>query len=357
MPRFALQLLVLIALVSCGQKSKVDPLFKAIPLSQSHGDGKYAVFTVKLPLSEESIDVYDSPIDPNSGVGRVPLLGDALRFITQSVFNLGANLGMGRSQITINQPLPDLNSPYLKSLSVKRVFFHIDQKNVLADERPQGLIARLRALIRGGTALDFSFIRELKIRLKMDKGDPTPESYVPEIITEEIENRRRRDDEGVAVVEDEFQPVDLLHYLRKYRSDVLRNSERGSMFVVYSEKPVAVRAFLRRHPELSVLIQELVIVNKSLVIELKGKEMVSEKFFHLLERFEADVETSGITKIDGCDDDTCMDVKVNEQNMLPFLTQGNKLKIETIIDASKVPPQSFRLKGFVEFEVKLDVPL
>lgn len=352
-----LHLLVLLSFISCGQKSKVDPLFEAIPLSQSHGDGKYAVFTVKLPLSEESIDAYDSPIDPNTGVGRVPVLGDALRFLTQSVFNLGANLGMGRSRITINQPLPDLNSPYLKSLSVKRVFFHIDQKNVLADERPQGLFARLRELIRGGTAIDFSFIRELKIRLKMDKGDPTPESYIPEIITEEVNDRRLGESTDAALTEGDFQPVDLLHYRRKYRSDVLRNSERGSMFVVYTEKPVAVRSFLRRHPELSVLIEELVIVNKSLVIELKGKEMVSEKFFHLLERFEAEMETSGITKIDGCDDDTCMDVKVNEQNMLPFLIQGNKLKIETIIDASKVPPQSFRLKGFVEFEVKLDVPI
>ncbi|MBY0517679.1 MAG: hypothetical protein K2P81_12260 [Bacteriovoracaceae bacterium] len=338
---------------SCGQKSKVTPLFKAIPLKESHGDGQYAVFTVKLPLSDQSIEVYNSPIDPNSGLSKVPLLGDVLRMLTQATFNMGASLGLGKSRISINQPIPDLNSPYLKSLVVKRVFFHIDQKNILEEARPPGIWGRFRNLLRGRTALDFSFIRELKIRLKMDKEEGEPVDFTPTITTDDQVNEKPE----ANALPDEFEPIELLHYRRKYRSQVLRNSERGSMFVIYTQTPVQVRAFLRRDPELAALIKEIVIVNKSIVLELTGKQLESEKFFQLLEKYEKEMEQSGITKINDCDDDTCMDVRVNDQNMLPILLQGNKLKIETIIDSSKVPPKSFQLKGFVEFEVKLDVPL
>jgi len=79
--------------------------------------------------------------------------------------------------------------------------------------------------------------------------------------------------------------------------------------------------------------------------------------FSLLERNETDLATMGITKIDPCNELTCMDVKVNEENLLPLLLKGNKLNIETMVDASRVPPTSFQLKGFIEFEIKLDLPL
>jgi hypothetical protein len=42
---------------------------------------------------------------------------------------------------------------------------------------------------------------------------------------------------------------------------------------------------------------------------------------------------------------------------LPLIKQGNRLNIETMIDASRVPPRSFQLKGYIEFEVKLDGPI
>lgn len=358
-----LVLLTLLGLLSaCGEKSKVDPLFEATPLSQTHGDGEHAVFTVKMPLSDKSIDTYDSPIDPNTGLSRVPLLGDALRFMTQALFNLGAEFGLGKSNITINQPIPDLNSPYLKSISVKRVFFHIDN-TVEEEPRPRSILARvfdsLRGVIRGETRLDFTFIRELSVLLKMEKTDVEPVDFMPEIITEDGEINQRRPQHGSIEIGAVGGPrmIELLKYKRKNRQEVLRNNERGAMFVVYTDKPVKVRAFLRRDKAMAAMIKEMVIVNKTLVIELTGKEAVSEAFFELMRGYEAEMAESGITKIDTCNEDICMDVKVNEQNMMPLLLQGNKLRIETNVDASRVPPKSFQLKGFIEFEVKLDVPI
>lgn len=354
--------ILLLVLSACGEKSKVHPLFPGTPLRVTNGNGEYAVFSIKMPLSDKSIDTYESPIDPNSGLSRIPLLGDALRFMTQALFNLGAEFGLGKSNITINQPIPDLNSPYLNSISVKRVFFHIDN-TIEEDPRPRNILIRvlnsLRGVIRGETQLDFSFIRELNVLLKMERTDVEPVDYIPEIITENVDNvpaRPRHDSIEIGAIGGP-RKIELLNYKRKNRQEILRNNERGAMFVVYTEKPVQVRAFLRKDKDLAALIKEIVIVNKTLVIELTGQQSVSEAFFELMRNYEEEMAQSGITKIDTCNEDICMDVKVNEQNMMPLLLQGNKLRIETNIDSSRVPPKSFQLKGFIEFEVKLDIPL
>lgn len=355
----SMRILFLISLLlwvsACGQKSKVTPLFDAIPLKESHGDGEFAVFTVKLPLSDQSLDTYDSPVDPNRGVARVPLLGDVLRLMTQSTFNLGAQLGLGKENIIITQPIPDLSSKYLKSIAIKRVFFHIDQKNILQN-RPSNWWLRFRDILRGGSTLDFSFIHELKISFRMlNLGAVT--DYTPEIITDVVPERDLLTADQIAALPEALRPVEILRYQKKKRAEVLRNKERGPMFVVYGEFPVKVRSIMRRDPEMRELIKEIVVVNKSLIIELKDQELVSEKFYELLERHEAQLANAGIAKIEPCNDQVCMDVKVNDQNMLPLLLKGDRLRIETFIDSSKVPPKSFQLKGFIEFEVKLDVPL
>jgi hypothetical protein len=354
-----MQTLLVISLIflasACGQKSKVTPLFDAIPLRQSHGDGEYAVFTVKLPLSDQSLDTYDSPVDPDQGVARVPLLGDVLRLVTQSTFNLGAQLGLGKQNIIITQPIPDLSSKYLNSISIKRVFFHIDQKDI-TQNRPSNMWMRFREFLRGGSRLDFSFINELNINFRMlQEGSIT--SYTPEINTDVVPERDLLSPAQVAALPEGMRPVEILKYHKKKRTESIRSKDFGPMLVVYGDFPVKVRSILRRDPDMKELIKEIVVVNKSLFIELKEQELVREKFYELLERNETQLTNAGISKIEPCNDDVCMDVKVNNQNMLPMLLKGDRLRIETYIDSSKVPPKSFQLKGFIEFEVKLDVPL
>jgi hypothetical protein len=333
-------------LLGCAEKSEITPLFEAIPLRESHGDGEFAVFTVKLPLSDQSIESYNSIIDPNTGVSRVPLLGDVLRLMGQSVFNLGAELGMGKTYLTIKQPIPDLDSPYIKSISVKRVFFHIDQKDLLGGIRQRSFLERARSIIRGGATLDFSFLRELKIHMRMEKDDKPITSYVPELL----------EGDRFTLTRDE-NTIEFLSYKRKRRILSLVNGDSGATFIIYSNHPVQVRSFIRRDPELSKIVKEMTIINKTLMIELHKSNFNTEQFFTLLERNESQLERLGIKKIDPCNDRICMDVKVNNQNLLPLLLKGNQLHIQTFIDASKVPPRSFQLKGFIEFEVKLDVPL
>jgi hypothetical protein len=49
---------------------------------------------------------------------------------------------------------------------------------------------------------------------------------------------------------------------------------------------------------------------------------------------------------------TCLDMEVPDVDILPMIARGNALKIDAYINANKAP-ESFQLKGFVEFEIKL----
>lgn len=345
-------------------------MFEAISLKDSHGDGKHTILTIKLPLSDNSIDSYDSPIDPITGVARIPFLGDMLRLVTQATFNFGAGIGFGKTHLTIKQPVPNLDTPYINSISIKRVFFHIDQTK--ADPNPRvNFFYRLRNIIRGSTALNFNFIREMKINMKITKeGEPV--DYIPEI----LENTRLS-----PIASDSKDIIEFLRYNRRSRQEVLNEKTATHTLVVYSPFPSRVRSFIKRSSILSKYVKNMDVVNKSLFIELKQEYEVPDsqkiepsqfqelfgvetpfeskvkEFTFLFEKESAGMAQVEVTKMIPCSSLTCMDVKVNNQNLLPLLLQGDRLNIETLIDASRVPPRSFMLKGYIEFEVKLDLPL
>lgn len=349
-------ILCLVFFSGCGKKSKVSPLFSAIPLRQSHGDGKLAVFTVKLPLSERSLDPVDSPIDPTTGAARVPLLGDVLLFITQATFNVGTEFGLGNQTLVLKQPLPALEQGALNSISIKRVFFHIDQVEALQASHRRGILWALdevRGFIFNSRQLDFSFIKDLRIHMGIGKTQAPITSY---------EGHRVKDTAELAALaaEDRSGPpkLDILRYSKKGRAQYLLNRTRGKMFVMYSEDPVDTQTLLQKDPFYKEVIKETVIVNKTLVVELlDNSRLITEKFYSLMERIEGRGADLKISKIEACSESICLDVKVNQTNLMPLLVRGNELRIETQMNIGKVPPKSFQLKGFIEFEIKLDLKI
>jgi hypothetical protein len=58
--------------------------------------------------------------------------------------------------------------------------------------------------------------------------------------------------------------------------------------------------------------------------------------------------------MESCTDKICLDFKVADINLVPLLEKSNGIKIDSFIDAGKTP-ESFQLKGFMEFEVKVQV--
>lgn len=355
-------------LVSCGgsgpagklpgstPRSQVSPLFKPIPLNQSHGDGRYAVFTVKMPLSETSIDSVNSPIDPRSGISRVPIFGDVLRLIGQATMNVATLFGAGAQKIIMSQPLPEIDNEIIKHLSIKRVFFQIEQTKNLEERGRRNLWERFRSLIRGSEKIDFDFIKELKINMRMATSSVEPTSWLPDVIFPD-DNPERFVEEMRIASEDPIKPFTLLNYQKKDRKKLINNSELGSVFIIYTDRAVAMQRFIREHEEFKSVTKDVVKVGKSLIIELKGREVETQKFFHILDLYETEVAGFEIKKIDECDDDICMDLKIDQTNLLPMLMRGNTLKIDTNMNLAKVPAKSFQLRGFIEFEIKIDSPL
>jgi len=354
--RLILTISLLAFAVACGQTSKVEPLFPAVRINESHGDGNQAVFTVKIPLSENSIDSEESPIDPETGIARVPLLGEVLRLIGKSTINFALSMGRGVDQnIIIKQPLPDLNEPTLKHISIKRIFFHIGPKNPLERPRQEFILFRwFRRLLRGNEALDFNFIRMLDIDMSIERTAEAPPSYVPCVVDERHPRRcprgSRVDDKGNALPRTNF-----LHYRDNKRTEHL--NPIGSVIIAHTDRPVRLRRFLRSHEEFGEVVKDVTLINKNLVIELKGDELAVEKFYALMDRFGDDIADLDIPLFTDCKGFNCMDVKLNNQNLLPLLQKGNLLNIQTQLDVQGAPTRHFQLKGFIEFEVRLDAPL
>mgnify|MGYP003386957750 CR=1 FL=1 len=335
------------------QTSKVKPLAPAISLSQSHGDGKYAIFHIKIPLSESSIDPVNSPVDPRGGVARVPILGDLLRMVGQATFNLGTSLGLGNQSLIIAQPIPELDDEVIRSISISRVFFQIDQKDALEPESRGGIFGGLRRFLRGSSKLDFDFIKELKINMRMGHLSKEPESWLPDVIHSDDP---RYSAEAASNAGDPA-PLEFVSYRRKDKKEAINNNKVGTVLVIYTQEPVKMQQFFRRHEEFKTILKDIVKVGQSLVIEFNKREIDKQKYYFLMSKYASEVSDLKIQKVDECTEDTCMDLKVSNQNLLPMLMTGNLLKIETQMNLAKVPSKSFQLKGYLEFEIKINSPL
>lgn len=374
----------LLVMVGCGQQSKVSPFAPVITLNESHGNGEFATFTVKIPLSENSINPIPTPVDPATGVTRVPVLGDVLRLVGQSTFNFILRGKALKENLIIRQPIPEITDDILKHVSIKRVFFHIDQEQALQNDRPNNWLQMLRHAIRGSDELDFSFIERLNINMVMSRTEGEPESYLPCVDYPNEEERvpcrggARTDRKGAMLPSQGF-----LRYQQNRTYSQLNNSTLGATFVVYAEKAADLKVFFESHPEFVRIIKDITIVNKTLVVELKGRTVEREVFFELLERYEAEISHLNIPKFDECSHGdpiprarglrlpriplindaptnlplTCMDFKLSNVNLLPMLMQGNQLQIETQVELGELPRRNFQLKGFVEFEIKIKSPL
>ncbi len=67
-------------------------------------------------------------------------------------------------------------------------------------------------------------------------------------------------------------------------------------------------------------------------------------------------QTYKVNFIDTCTENSCLEINVPDINLVPIARKGNSLKLESILEADNVP-ESFKLKGFVEFELKVKSPI
>lgn len=322
---------------ACGKKSEIKNAVRAEKLPES--------YSLVFPLTEQEIASFDTP---TKNIGFLAG-GIAAMFI-----NLGTKIGMGKAEINLTQPVPPLPKEYLSGLRIKRVFFYIEPKE---GPRKQSWFQKL---INGKEDVDFNFIDKIAVTLQTEKIQD-PKSYTPttesKILAKESQLIKKIFEtaslKNVPLPNDDLV---LIKYEKANRDQFLRNDNFGKIYVIKTDHPAETRFFLEDHYRLRNHFKRVHTLSSSILIELKKDPLIEENFNQVLADSKEDLDHLDVERIDECTKQTCLDFAVPGNNLLPLIFKENGIKLNTFIDTGKVPP-SFQLKGFVEFEIKINSPI
>lgn len=338
---------VLLSFYGCGESSIIKNDVKAVKTSEAYGDGNFTIIPMVIPISDEMISSYDSPL---AKVGFV--LGGFARLF----MDLGASMGLGKMQISLVQPIPEIPSNHLKEIRIKRLFFYIEPT---AGKRDRAWYHRY---LLGRDDVDFKFLDKIAVKLSTQKILENKGGWIPTVETKSVKRKdssplqelfeKREFDYGQVVDAEKAREIILLKYDRAESDLYLRNDKFGTIYIINTSKPVKARKFLSEHPILKDYFKRVHILNKSILVELEKDPVAEEGFKLVLSQYASELEDLGISLIEPCNKKTCMEFGLADVNLLPLIMKNNGIKLDAFIDAGKVP-ESFKLKGFIEFEVKL----
>lgn len=326
--------------VGCDEKSEIKNY--VLP-----GDPNSALregLTITLPLSDQSLAAYEADNGPDIFL---------LSGIAKGVMNLFAKIGMGKMQFSMTQPIPEIPSEVSKkitSLKVKRIFFFMDAQ----DRKRKSSIWNK---FKGKGNIDFSFLDKIGITLSskqiVQTGVWAPVISPVTTLSEEgneilkaMFDKEEKRVYGNIVDVNELKELELVKYDNNEPEHYLRNKSYGPMYIIDTDKPVEMKNYLEQSPYLVGYIKPIRLLNKSILVELQ-KDPVAKEIFNAVIS-----ESEFKTVPEECKEEkTCLDLKVPDVNLMPLILKGNAIQLDAYLRAEKVP-ESFQLKGFIEFEIK-----
>ncbi len=337
---------IIASLTSCGQKSIIKADIKSETMAEAYGDGQYVIRPLFMPLSDQAISAFDSPVE------KVDFIAGGL---ARMFLNLGASMGLGRAQLTLVQPVPEIPTDVIKGAKIKRLFFFIKPKK--GESRWSTWFNKY---IRGQGDITFDFLDKMALKLTSHRQEKF-ESWYPSF---DYKGLKKKDftplqalfekkelfDESVNLEKE--NSLVILKYDQANKLKYLKNNQYGATYIVYTKKPAQTKKYLLNHPQFKDYFEQIHMLNETLVVELKKDPIVEEGFRVVLSEQAELVDEFKIDLIEECSEQTCLDVKVPDVDLLPLIVKGNALKIDAYINANKAP-DSFQLEGFMEFEVKL----
>lgn len=333
----------------CGQKSTIKNAVKSKRLAEAYGDGKHVIKSITFPLSDSSL-AFQTPLP---GLG--PIAGGILKFVGD-IF--AKNTNMGKLQMSYTQPIPEIPSAYLNSVRLKRFFFYM---------KPQGKQKRFRdwfsRVFLGKGSVTFDFLDKLAVRMSSTQLED-PDHFVSTLITKDYDKNEvstlmnifSKNYHTPVIDTEKAKDIVLLKYSNKSKVEDTKLNSYGQIHIMETTMPDETKHFLMDHPDMAGFFKRILILDNSILIELNKDLVAEEKFKLILSETADDLDALGVTYIDTCTEQSCLELAVPDVNLIPIATKGNALKLDAIIHAGKVP-ESFNLKGFVEFEVKLDSPI
>ena len=343
---FLLLMALAFFLSSCGQKSIIKNDVKSQTTAEAYGDGEYVIRPLFMPLSDQAIAPFDSPVEKVDFIAG----GFARMFM-----NLGAGMGMGRAHLTLTQPIPEIPTDIIKGAKIKRLFFYIEPKP--GKDRWSTL---WRKFFRGQGDITFGFLDKMAMKISSVHQDKF-ESWYPSF---EYNGLKKRDFTPLQVLFEEERLYDedpnldtldslvVLKYDQSNKAKYLRNKNNGLIYIIHTKSPGQTKRYLMKHPQFRGYFKNIHMLNETILVELKKDPVVEEGFRVILSQNAVLMDQFKIELIEACTENTCLDLQVPNVDLLPLLTKGNALKIDAYMNATKAP-DSFQLKGFVEFEVKL----
>jgi hypothetical protein len=354
---------MLILLGGCGQKSVIKNDVRAVRTAEAYGDGRHTILPIVIPLSEQSIASFESPLKKMAFV----------RGFAKMFYDLGANLGLGKAQLTLVQPIPELPTEFLQGVRIKRIFFYIEPGSKCYNEVDEntGKVECIKKKSRrrfswlgriwgGFSNVDFKFLDKIAVKAS-SRPMQNVTNWTPMVSVEDMSRRdfhplQKLFKEEVVENNENSKEIILLKYSRMSKeTDTVPLSPIFIMNLREGYSPSKMKNFLMDYPKFRGAFKRIHILNQSLLLELKNDPVTVESFqLGLSESAEA-VDNLGVDAIEPCDDVTCLDLKVPNVNLVPLLNRGNGVQVNSYIDVGKVP-SDFQLKGFIEFEVKLNLP-
>ncbi len=346
---------LIFGLMGCGQSSVIKSDVKAKTFAEAYGDGKLLRKSFPLIITK---DPFDSPL---------PNLGFIAGGIAKMIANIGIALGAGRTEMYFHQQTPEFPEMF-KEVRIKRVFFYIEPKS--NGERRAHWFSRL---FRGKGDVDFDFIKKLVIRLRPEvpdmkkvcliedqgKYEPLFPCKDPTLTSEKTDRYLDYFKITPSEREPDLTQLDefvLLKYAGNKREEYIMNSDRGVMYMIRTTRPGETFHFFDTRKGYGKVVEDMKSLDNVILVELKKGPAYQELFETQLSKDAQYIDANlGVEQIEECNPSICLDIKVDDANLVPFLQRFNSNRIDAFIDAGKVP-ETFQLKGFLDFEIGADLP-
>lgn len=332
---------------ACKETSKIDVRTPPVRLAETYGDGKYITSPLVFPITDSAL-AYTTPIP---GLG--PIIGGVVKFVG-NVFASSTN--MGKLQMNYTQAIPEIPDA-LHSLKLKRLFFY------MKPPKTQRRWPWIDEVILGRGSVTFDFLRLLAIRLNTVKLK-NPDSYTSVFVMKDYNKEDSRD--IMEVFEKNYRPeivdtdtareINLIRYKEKEKDKDTVADRYGDIYIMETVMPLDTAKLLERHPKMKGMTERILLLDNSILVELKNDPVIAESFRLNLQDLSEDLDKLKVTYIDTCTPNSCIQFTVPDVNLVPILKKGNAIKLDGVLHADKVP-ETFSLKGFVEFEAKIDSPI
>lgn len=369
---------------------KINPLFEAETLSHAYGDGKLFVVTLKVPLTKDSLGTYDfSDIMDNedlddSNRSWIKRLFDTLMY---NLANISFKFGRkNKYSYTAGLEFPEIDPRYVKEVRIKKLFFSLEDCDPLDEQCVKRYVSKPPSL---------NFLKSFFLNISPLKQDE--EKLMEEGVFKEVHRRKFKRIYSKAFHQKYFNNFadyfnSVLDYRSNYDYDISREEaqalrtslfeglnvarldnsrkysrreenqrDHGKVFLFRLKKNIDKfkRAEIKRHFRQDIfksVLADITFLGDNLVVELMDKELRAD-FFRILSNSIESVDELGINSFEGCSFENCANIDVNSINLVPLLNKSYKLKLDTYLELRFLEINDFLYNGFVEIEVKLDLPL